>query len=1084
MTMTVTMTCEPIAPPVHPATAKPGQGERRGRRSGFRPHMARASGIAHRAILTGLLLLLCAAPALGQSIDAAAREGDIDTVRQLLDEDAGRLEPGNENAWTPLQRAAAAGHDELVEFLLERGAEIDRQRWSRSALYYAADENQPAVVATLIEHGSDVNQIVAHDRQVIHVAAEAGHTKVIELLAAGGADVDARTGDGGTALHDAAAHDHADAAAWLIDNGADLDAQDRWGRTPLHRSMRRGHDVAGLLIDAESDFTLRTDHGTTALHSAAIWDNARAVDRLLEVGAEVDARANDGGTPLDRAARRGHDRAAERLIAAGADVNASTDQGWKPLHHAASIGADELASALLDAGATLEARLDDGRTALYLAVEHDQPHVASTLLEHGADVDVKLDDDVSALLRAAERRGGGLATLLIEHGADVHHADQWQRTALHRAARRGENDTVRTLLEHGANVDAADDDGFRPLDLAQIGRHHATADLLIEHGADEQRTRRAEAARVTVDAEAAVGYLRAARKPNGAFGPHENTYTDVGWNYPAVASLLMLEATIDAPEDALAAGDDWIWTFGAGAKFFQLHMRARLHALLGSTLREADDVRRDAWELVYKPVDDISNHVGVDADFNHAQKQFHNVSAAWYSVKAAHDMAGTVSNADDVEAFLIERQAGSGAFVEDFDPELGVESAVEHVVFTAHAVRALRALGRSVPDRDAVVAWLQSCQDEAGGFRRAPLEQMGEFETEADYQPDVWYTFEALAALDALDAGPRDPEAAIDWLNSLQNHDGGFGDQPGWRSRLMSTYWALRGLGLLTGDARGAIRATTASEPVREPILEGKYDIYHANHQTPFGGPEMVDAIDEMGYDLVGITRGNQMGAARSYLKETGRRSPHLHAVYEEQGHRVRYLGEFLGHHVANIFYPYEGELNPERRSAWRSTWRAIRPLSREGFDWPEYRERVLMPIVDIGGLFMPEQEWEMAFSYMSFQDGEDLRAGYNIVHTAHFNGPDRIRAMPYRERHITRIGAVADTDSHGDVEEWRENLEGYRTLYLARTPALDDYLDAVLHGRAVTVIRDDVPGGLTYYGRPEVVEYVKGRIEQWRWWE
>ena len=51
-----------------------------------------------------------------------------------------------------------------------------------------------------------------------------------------------------------------------------------------------------------------------------------------------------------------------------------------------------------------------------------------------------------------------------------------------------------------------------------------------------------------------------------------------------------------------------------------------------------------------------------------------------------------------------------------------------------------------------------------------------------DNQPDAWYTWEALTALRALHAKAADPEACRRWLNSLQNADGGFGDQPGWRS--------------------------------------------------------------------------------------------------------------------------------------------------------------------------------------------------------------------------------------------------------------------------------------------------------------
>ena len=59
---------------------------------------------------------------------------------------------------------------------------------------------------------------------------------------------------------------------------------------------------------------------------------------------------------------------------------------------------------------------------------------------------------------------------------------------------------------------------------------------------------------VSVDADAAAAYVLNCRKENGAFGPADQSYTDAAWNYPAVATLLLLDCRITAPERILKHG--------------------------------------------------------------------------------------------------------------------------------------------------------------------------------------------------------------------------------------------------------------------------------------------------------------------------------------------------------------------------------------------------------------------------------------------------------------------------------------------------------------------------------------------------
>lgn len=73
--------------------------------------------------------------------------------------------PGNVvlliNGSTPLHCATWKGHQEIVAFLLDAGADVNAQNrnehWGTTPLHAAAHANQAAIAQLLIEHGADIN---------------------------------------------------------------------------------------------------------------------------------------------------------------------------------------------------------------------------------------------------------------------------------------------------------------------------------------------------------------------------------------------------------------------------------------------------------------------------------------------------------------------------------------------------------------------------------------------------------------------------------------------------------------------------------------------------------------------------------------------------------------------------------------------------------------------------------------------------------------------------------------------------------------------------------------------------------------
>ena len=237
-----------------------------------------------------LLLSIIAALAFAgctPSLHKAAREGDADRVRKLLDAGAdvdvrnankGRLQ------YTPLHWAAFCGHLEIAEILISRGADLDAEDPTYSTpLYLAVEWGHPKVVEFLISKGAEVNVKSSWSGYTpLHRAAWGHYLKIVGMLLEKGAKVNARDNDGKTALDQATWSDKGGTAALLRKHGG--------------------------------------EHGT--IDGAAYGGDIEAVKGFLANGVEVNVKGGSiMGTPLHYAAQAGHLDIVELLLAKGAEVN-------------------------------------------------------------------------------------------------------------------------------------------------------------------------------------------------------------------------------------------------------------------------------------------------------------------------------------------------------------------------------------------------------------------------------------------------------------------------------------------------------------------------------------------------------------------------------------------------------------------------------------------------------------------------------------------------------------------------------------------------------------------------------------------
>lgn len=97
----------------------------------------------------------------GKEFIKAAKKGDVDQLKALLEVDKTLLDAQDTDGSTALHCGAWKGHLDAVAFLLKSGAHVHahnhNDHWGTSPLHAAAHANQSAIVQLLIDAGADVN---------------------------------------------------------------------------------------------------------------------------------------------------------------------------------------------------------------------------------------------------------------------------------------------------------------------------------------------------------------------------------------------------------------------------------------------------------------------------------------------------------------------------------------------------------------------------------------------------------------------------------------------------------------------------------------------------------------------------------------------------------------------------------------------------------------------------------------------------------------------------------------------------------------------------------------------------------------
>ncbi|XP_064416489.1 ankyrin repeat domain-containing protein 17 [Latimeria chalumnae] len=313
---------------------------------------------------------------------------------------------------TALTLACAGGHEELVQTLLERGANIEhRDKKGFTPLILAATAGHVGVVEILLDNGADIEAQSERTKDTpLSLACSGGRQEVVELLLGRGANKEHRNVSDYTPLSLAASGGYVNIIKILLNSGAEINSRtgSKLGISPLMLAAMNGHTAAvKLLLDMGSDINAQIEtNRNTALTLACFQGRTEVVSLLLDRKANVEHRAKTGLTPLMEAASGGYAEVGRVLLDKGADVNAPPVPSSKDtaLTIAADKGHYKFCELLISRGAHIDVRNKKGNTPLWLAANGGHLDVVQLLVQAGADVDAADNRKITPLM-VAFRKG-------------------------------------------------------------------------------------------------------------------------------------------------------------------------------------------------------------------------------------------------------------------------------------------------------------------------------------------------------------------------------------------------------------------------------------------------------------------------------------------------------------------------------------------------------------------------------------------------------------------------------------------------------------------------------------------------------
>uniref|UniRef100_A0A8P4G5J6 Ankyrin repeat and sterile alpha motif domain containing 6 n=1 Tax=Dicentrarchus labrax TaxID=13489 RepID=A0A8P4G5J6_DICLA len=377
---------------------EPGAPKESGRQSRLRSEAGSECNIAD---MLSLVPVDCTDEEGNTALQFASASGHENLVRFLLRKGAS-VDSRNNYGWTPLMQAARFGHLTVAHILLENGAEINgRNRLGASVLTMAARGGHTHVVKLLLESGEGCPV------GALMVASQHGHEAAVRLLLEWGSDVNfSQKTTGWGPLMVATLSGKVAVAQQLVERGADPDRVNVLSKTAFELAMQLKQRDIKAYLDSITTVRPQTDDERRRpdVFSALKLGNSQLVKEILEEDpTQVNSSNQEGASPLMMAAVSGQLEVVQLMVEKNADIDKQDGvHGWTALMQATYHGNKDIVKYLLSQGADVNLRAKNGYTAFDLVMLLNDPD--TELVRLLASVCMQVDKDKS------KHRGRALMT--------------------------------------------------------------------------------------------------------------------------------------------------------------------------------------------------------------------------------------------------------------------------------------------------------------------------------------------------------------------------------------------------------------------------------------------------------------------------------------------------------------------------------------------------------------------------------------------------------------------------------------------------------------------------------------------------
>ncbi|HZO51718.1 MAG TPA: prenyltransferase/squalene oxidase repeat-containing protein [Bryobacteraceae bacterium] len=390
-----------------------------------------------------------------------------------------------------------------------------------------------------------------------------------------------------------------------------------------------------------------------------------------------------------------------------------------------------------------------------------------------------------------------------------------------------------------------------------------------------------------------------------------------------------------------------------------------------------------------------------------------------------------------------------------------------HLMNTRWGLLAAEHLGLKLPPAPGLAEWVRSCQMDSGGFTWAPNAKLGAVD-------DLAYTWCALQILAQLEAKPADAKKCAAWIESLQTSEGGFQDRPDGEPNPLATYYALSCMRLLNHVPNGGVTPAPRARRIAVPAEMGVYAI---QLEAPGVGStiEAVSLAKSLGIHIWAAKNSpaGWIDDARRIAEE--QKVPVTFAFGDEEyGTYYGVAGLGCYSHLVDVHAPHGADFG--------------KPVEKKNhpYTYEEFRDTRIEALHRGRGRLVWQCNDNEEISRVLLD--EAVRTGsYAAIASFHFGIQDFAHTYPFLHRWYGRIPFVGLLDAHtAESWWWGDQLGGQKTLFLAKEPSWDGWLQALKNNWVVSVRHDAATRWKTHMtgGQPHVRESVMRHEAEWRWWD